>query len=67
MGDLIVRFGPVASRAPDSLQRIGQHVRDSEGHVIQVVVLRQGRAVELSVTPGQWSGQGLLGCHLRPV
>ena len=39
----------------------------NEGKDVLAKLLRRGSAVELSVIPHKWTGQGLLGCHMRPL
>lgn len=72
VGDELVSFdGLTASELRSSgrlnLQPLALKVRDSEGSELVLVVQRAGQYHELSLTPQAWEGQGLLGCHLRPL
>lgn len=42
-------------------------VQANEGKDVPAIVLRQGETVTLTLRPERWAGQGLLGCHLRPL
>lgn len=72
LGDHICRFGGIDRRETGDLNAcfaaIAQLVPASVGKALEVVVLRgqPPRRVELSLTPRQWTGRGLLGCHLAP-
>lgn len=39
----------------------------NEGREVHAVVLRHGETLNLKLVPEKWAGQGLLGCHLRPL
>eukprot|EP00471_Norrisiella_sphaerica_P001980 CAMPEP_0184483308 /NCGR_PEP_ID=MMETSP0113_2-20130426/4953_1 /TAXON_ID=91329 /ORGANISM="Norrisiella sphaerica, Strain BC52" /LENGTH=241 /DNA_ID=CAMNT_0026863621 /DNA_START=8 /DNA_END=733 /DNA_ORIENTATION=+ len=64
--DTVVKFGSVnkANQNSDSLKQIVMH---SEDKPIEVVIRRKGELVRLVLTPRKWSGQGLLGCYLKPI
>lgn len=49
------------------MQRLAQTVGASEGRALEVVLLRQGQQMTLTLVPQRWSGRGLLGCHIRPL
>ncbi|CAM6088020.1 unnamed protein product [Calypogeia fissa] len=66
LGDLLLKFGRVEG-GDNLLSRLVLEGQQNQGSAIPVVVLRQGAPVNLSLTPRQWSGRGLLGCHLRPL
>lgn len=71
-GDLLLKFGSVDHTNHDGFRAVVGVVGDSVGRAVRVVVRRgakgeKGRAVALSLTPHEWSGRGLLGCHLSPV
>jgi 26S proteasome non-ATPase regulatory subunit 9 len=68
VGDLVAAFGDVRGAAgQDTLVRVGQVLKDNEGRTVEATVLRHGRVITVSLKPAQWSGRGLLGCHLRPL
>lgn len=64
-GDLIVRFGDVASHNHRNLAALASVVKDNIGQRIEVVVKRPGEELNLvlSVKPQQWEGLGVLGCQ----
>jgi 26S proteasome regulatory subunit N4 len=67
IGDHIMQFGTVtkANQKPDSLPKV---VGASIGKPLPVKVYRNGEGMlNLQLTPQQWSGRGLLGCHLQPI
>lgn len=64
--DLVLKFGSVTLDNFRGLSSIGQVVQHSVNQPIQVKVLRDARAVNLSITPRQWTGRGLLGCNVVP-
>lgn len=64
LGDQIVRFGSVESR-DNLVQRLAAEAQTNRDHPISAVVLRQGALVHLTITPRQWQGRGLLGCHFQ--
>mmetsp|Transcript_12184 Transcript_12184/g.18471 ORF Transcript_12184/g.18471 Transcript_12184/m.18471 type:complete len:220 (-) Transcript_12184:267-926(-) len=72
VGDLLSSFGPVSRKASGDLNAcfgaIQQLVPKSAGSELEVVVLRGQpySRVVLQLTPRQWAGRGLLGCHLAP-
>jgi 26S proteasome regulatory subunit N4 len=66
-GDKILQFGDITSSVKDSLSSIGKLVMESEFKSVRVRVLRNDEKVALIVTPMQWTGKGLLGCHLTPL
>ncbi|KAH7674975.1 26S proteasome regulatory complex subunit PSMD9 protein [Dioscorea alata] len=64
LGDMIVKFGNVESG--DSLHsRLALEAQSNEGHPVPLQIMRQGSLLNLTVTPKQWHGRGLLGCHFR--
>lgn len=72
VGDDLCRFGGIDRQATGDLNAcftaIAQLVPQSVNAEVDVLVLR-GRPparVELKLTPKQWAGRGLLGCHLAP-
>ena len=72
VGDELISFGGLTafdlrSGGKLNLQPLAMKVRESEGSVLGIVVQRAGQYHDLSLTPMAWEGQGLLGCHLRPL
>ncbi|CDR98744.1 related to 26S proteasome non-ATPase regulatory subunit 9 [Sporisorium scitamineum] len=67
-GDQVVKFGSVTSDSPKGLAALAAPGIVVDGESIQLVVTRQGAAVNLTLTPrAGWGGRGLLGCHLLPL
>ncbi|CBQ72760.1 related to 26S proteasome non-ATPase regulatory subunit 9 [Sporisorium reilianum SRZ2] len=67
-GDLIVKFGSVTADEPKGLAALAAPGVVVDGTSIQLLVDRQGQAVNLTLTPrAGWGGRGLLGCHLLPL
>ncbi|KAI5075255.1 hypothetical protein GOP47_0009331 [Adiantum capillus-veneris] len=66
VGDQLIKFGSVEG-GDNLLMRLAREGRMSEGNPVPVIVLRRGVQVQLTVTPRQWSGPGLLGCHIQPL
>lgn len=67
LGDQLCSFGGVTRETPSTLQAVAAALAANEGRPVAAVVLRQGAPLELHLTPRQWGGRGLLGCHLRPL
>ena len=72
VGDAVLSLGGVRAAeghagGAAALAALGPAVASSEGRPLEVVVLRRGERVALSLTPRRWEGRGLLGCHLRPL
>jgi len=63
--DKVLQFGTVtkANNTPSSIAEVVSH---SVGKSVRVVVKRGEDIKELFLTPQQWSGRGLLGCHIVP-
>ncbi|KAG6544339.1 hypothetical protein Mapa_014173 [Marchantia paleacea] len=66
LGDMLVKFGSVEGDT-DLLQRLAAEGQRNQGSPVEVVVLRNGVKLDLAITPRQWAGRGLLGCHIRPL
>ena len=70
-GDKLLSFGGVTAGNHDQLRALARLTQRSEGGVIPLMVLRTEAAreerVSLELRPRRWVGQGLLGCHLRPI
>ena len=65
-GDLVIQFGSMVNenKSPQLLQEI---VKTSINKPIPVTIKRNPEGfLGLQLTPKQWSGKGLLGCHLTP-
>ncbi|KAG7276722.1 hypothetical protein CRUP_006901 [Coryphaenoides rupestris] len=67
VGDEVIEFGSVNTGNFKNLQNIASVVQHSEGKPLRVSVLRDGQTTQLSLTPQQWSGRGLLGCNIVPI
>ncbi|CAN0838379.1 Probable 26S proteasome regulatory subunit p27 [Linum grandiflorum] len=66
LGDQIVKFGNVEYQAGENLlQKLASEALANQNGAVSVVVLRQGSPTNLTVTPRQWQGRGLLGCSFR--
>ncbi|KAK0138137.1 26S proteasome non-ATPase regulatory subunit 9 [Merluccius polli] len=72
VGDEVVEFGSVNTGNFRNLQNIASVVQHSEGgnqltcstllqKPLRVSVIRDGKPTQMSLTPQQWSGRGLLG------
>ncbi|MCO5556020.1 hypothetical protein L7F22_009564 [Adiantum nelumboides] len=66
VGDQLIKFGSVEG-GDNLLMRLGREGRMNEGNAVPVAVLRRGVQLQLIVTPRQWSGPGLLGCHIQQL
>ncbi|KAK2902062.1 26S proteasome non-ATPase regulatory subunit 9 isoform X1 [Channa argus] len=67
VGDELIEFGSVNTENFQNLQNIAAVVQHSEGKPLRVTVLREGQKTQMSLTPQQWSGRGLLGCNIVPI
>ena len=74
VGDKLLRFGGVHARNHDGLRALARLTQRSVGEAIALLVLREAASgggaterVRLQLHPRRWAGQGLLGCHLRPL
>uniref|UniRef100_A0A8C5P770 26S proteasome non-ATPase regulatory subunit 9 n=1 Tax=Leptobrachium leishanense TaxID=445787 RepID=A0A8C5P770_9ANUR len=67
VGDQIIAFGSVNTSNFQTMQNIASVVQHSEGNPLRVTVVRDRKAVNISLTPQQWSGKGLLGCNIIPL
>ncbi|XP_062537989.1 26S proteasome non-ATPase regulatory subunit 9 [Armigeres subalbatus] len=65
--DEIVEFGTINAGNFRDLSQIGAVVRSCENRIVPVKVRRDGKLIELSLTPKSWSGRGLLGCNIVPI
>lgn len=60
LGDQIVKFGSV-EYGEDLLPKLAVEAQTNKGLAVPMVVKRQGALINLSVTPREWQGRGLLG------
>eukprot|EP00887_Chlorella_sp_A99_P004437 scaffold30.g4437.t1 len=68
LGDQLCSFGAAAAAsAPAPLQAVAAELQANVGRSVRAVFLRAGEPVQLELTPRQWGGRGLLGCHLSPL
>ena len=67
VGDRLLKFGGIHASNHDNLRALARLTQRSEGEIIPLIVQRGGARVSLSLLPRRWSGNGLLGCHLRPL
>lgn len=75
VNDHIVSFGAVSLRTSptpsEAISLLPGVLREHENRTLDVIVHRgQGpdtKVVTLALTPRRWSGQGLLGCHIKPI
>lgn len=65
--DEIVEFGTVNASNFRDLSQIAAVVRSCENKNVPVKVRRDGKLLDLILTPKAWSGRGLLGCNIVPV
>ncbi|EAL69627.1 26S proteasome non-ATPase regulatory subunit 9 [Dictyostelium discoideum AX4] len=76
-GDLIFQFGTVGpffeerqvgdNLNSNHLQSIATIVRNSENKAIQIKLSRGTSIISTSLIPRKWSGQGLIGCLIKPI
>lgn len=64
LGDQVLKFGTVEA-GDNLLERLAAEGRTNRGNAVPVVIMRQGGLINLTVTPRQWQGRGLMGCHFR--
>ncbi|KAL1379258.1 hypothetical protein quinque_014713 [Culex quinquefasciatus] len=65
--DEIVEFGTVNAGNFRDLSQIAVVVKSCENKSVPVRVRRDGKMVDLVLTPKTWSGRGLLGCNIVPM
>ncbi|KAK5577537.1 hypothetical protein RB653_002480 [Dictyostelium firmibasis] len=76
-GDLIFQFGTVGPFYEERhvgdnlnsthLQSIATIVRNSENKAIPIKLSRGTSTISTSLIPRKWSGQGLIGCLIKPI
>ena len=66
VGDAVIAYDRVDHSTSEAMPEIARITKQKEGYPITVKVVRKGSSepIELSLTPKQWSGWGLLGCFL---
>jgi len=64
LGDQIIKFGNVGM-SDEVVRRLASEAQSNEGLPVPLVIMRQGSPLNLTITPRQWHGRGLLGCHFR--
>jgi len=63
-----MKFGTCYAHNNAKLARLAEVVQNSQGRVIDVVILRSEERIALKLTPRTgWGGRGSLGCHLLPL
>ena len=67
VGDTLLKFGTLHARNHDGLRALARLTQRSVGEAIGLLVRRGEEHVRLELRPRRWAGQGLLGCHLRPL
>lgn len=60
LGDQIIKFGNV-EMGDEVVHRLASEARSNEGLPIPIVIMREGSQMNLTITPRQWHGRGLLG------
>lgn len=65
--DEIIEFGTVNAYNFRDLSQIGALVKNCENKTVPVKVRRDGKEIDLVLTPTTWSGRGLLGCNIVPM
>lgn len=63
-GDIIMKFGGAVKDNGVTLPSV---VGESLDKPIEIIIVRDGEEVILSVTPKKWSGPSTLGCHVIPL
>lgn len=71
VGDRIVSIGSVSlhrqGTVAEAFKALPGAVMGSENSPLPFRLLRQGTSLTLDLVPKKWSGQGLLGCLIKPV
>lgn len=60
LGDQIIKFGNVGM-GDEVVRRLASDAQSNEGRPVPLLIMRQGSPVNLTITPRQWHGRGLLG------
>ncbi|AAS51908.1 ADL013Cp [Eremothecium gossypii ATCC 10895] len=68
VGDKIVKVGNIHAGNHQKLSAVGMTVRQSKDKQLSIRVLRKdGAFYDLTLTPSEWAGPGLLGCRLSEL
>jgi 26S proteasome non-ATPase regulatory subunit 9 len=71
VGDRIVSIGSVSLQrhgtVAEAFKALPGAVMGSENSPLPFRTLREGASLTLDLVPKKWSGQGLLGCLIKPV
>lgn len=67
--DKIISIGSITAEPSISgaFSAVGGLIQERKDSVVDVEIVRDGVLLRLALTPRQWEGRGLLGCHLVPV
>lgn len=67
--DLIVEFGTIQESNHDHLRALLPVVTSAaeEQRPVQLIVMRNTAALQLTLFPRPWPGRGLIGCHILPL
>ncbi|XP_058825286.1 26S proteasome non-ATPase regulatory subunit 9 [Topomyia yanbarensis] len=65
--DELIEFGTVNAANFRDLSQIGVLVRSCENKSIPVKIRRDGKIIDITLTPKAWNGRGLLGCNIVPM
>ncbi|ORX45984.1 26S proteasome non-ATPase regulatory subunit 9 [Piromyces finnis] len=65
--DKIINFGTINESNHENLKALAKTVMDNKNKPINITVQREENVIaNLTLTPKEWSGRGLLGCHILP-
>ena len=67
IGDKLLKFGGLHASNHDGLRALARLTERSQGEMIPLMVQRGAETRAIQLQPRQWSGRGLLGCHLKPL
>jgi len=72
VGDKLIKFGSADHTNNRGLMALVDVVSSSVGLPVELVIERSGEAgssrrLEVTLTPHQWQGRGLVGCHFQPI
>lgn len=62
--DEILEFGSINYDNFTELKQISELVMHRQNQPIALKIKRQGRNLDITLTPKTWSGRGLLGCNI---
>eukprot|EP01024_Parvocaulis_polyphysoides_P067965 TRINITY_DN8214_c1_g1_i2.p1 TRINITY_DN8214_c1_g1~~TRINITY_DN8214_c1_g1_i2.p1 ORF type:complete len:203 (-),score=30.62 TRINITY_DN8214_c1_g1_i2:47-655(-) len=66
VGDELCVFGSVTYSSSNHMALVAKELQDNEDKVVTAIFLRNGKVIQVGVTPRKWSGRGLFGCHIVP-